>query len=154
MTAPLVSPTFTADPLTVAELNTAFGNVVTRMNSMQATIDALNAPLAPDLSGYATVGALSTHVGAADAHRTFLKMSASVIPAGKQALLQYVQVTLAGGTGTATWPTSFATGAVLKAWAQETTGANGVRVSAVTDTQATITGTGTDVIDVFVIGFV
>lgn len=154
MTVPLVSPTFTPDPLTTAELNGAFSTLVTRINEMQASIDALAAPAAPDLSGYATVSSLSTHVAAADAHRAYMRMNTSVIPAGKQAVFQYVQVTLAAGTGTATWPVSYASGAVLKAWAQDTTAANATRVSAVTNTQATITGTGTDVIDVFVCGYI
>lgn len=154
MTVPLTSPTFTADPLTTAELNGAFSSLVTRINEMQASIDALAAPAAPDLSGYATVSSLSAHVAAADAHRAYMKIDPSVIPVGKQALFQYVRVTLVAGTATATWPTSYATGAVLKAWAQDTTAAAATRVSAVTNTQATITGTSTDVIDVFVVGYI
>ncbi len=154
MTVPLSSPTFAADALTTAELNGAFSSLVTYINAMQTTVDALSAPLAPDLSGYATVSSLTTHIAAADAHRAFMKLDPSVVTVGKQAYFQYVRVTLAAGTATATWPTTFATGAVLKAWAQDTTGANAVRISAVTNTQCTVTGTGVDVVDVFVIGFV
>lgn len=154
MTVPLSSPTFAADALTTAELNGAFSSLVTYINAMQTTVDALSAPLAPDLSGYATDSDLSTHVAASDAHRAFLKVDPSVIPVGKQAFLQYVRVTLAAGTATATWTTSFATGAVLKVWAQDTTGANAVRISAVTNTQCTVTGTGVDVIDVFALGYI
>lgn len=153
MTAPIVSPTFTADALTTSELNTAFSTLTTAINALIGAVDALSAPSAPDLSGYATDSDLSTHVAAADAHRAMVKMLTSVIPSGKQATLQYVQVTLSAGTATATWPTAYTGGAVLKAWALDTTAANAVRVHTLTTTQGTVVGTGSDVIDVFVIGY-
>lgn len=152
----ITSPTFAGDPhvLTASEVNSAFATLTSAINALQTQVAALVAPSAPDLSGYVTQSQLTTHASGADTHRGFTKLPAALIPAGKQALFQYVQVTLAAGTATVTWPTSYATGSVVAAWAQDVTAANPTRVSSLTNTTATITGTGTDVVDVLVLGYI
>lgn len=148
------APTVTADPhkTTDTEMNTILANIASKINEIRVVVNGMVNPSAPDLSGYATTGQLTAHKTSYD-HTGHLEADGAL--AGRRVLLQKKTGTLAAGTASITWDTSYATGALLFAWVLDTTATPAaIGLSAQSTTGATVKGTGTNTFTAFAVGYI
>lgn len=105
--APITAPTVAPGPLFANELDTPLATLTNAINAIIAVVNTLSAAAAPDLSGYATTGALSAHVASADAHVGFLRTLVS--PYTTSGFVQFFTGTVNAATPrTITYPTTYA----------------------------------------------
>jgi hypothetical protein len=152
--------TFVEGPLDPNSLNAQFSAVLSALNSLQASVEDLQADSSPvDLSGYATVAQLNAHLADTTPHAGMMAWTAGTALAGSdyvegnQLKVQAKVVTLSGGAGTVTYDSALLNGVLSIQCTVIGSSGHSASADTITLTSAAIHGTSDNQVHVLVVGW-